>query len=209
MLFVVAGLLLGCQAESATHQAVKGAAMMAPVPGSGVLLVTGPIDESFSARLQKILARHPAVDTIEIESGGGWVGQVSRAAGLLNAKRIAVRVRGHCASACAVLWAAANRRELIEGARIGLHDSRYVEKRTPPRILEGALERRRQQLTAFEYRALKHAGFSDALIRRGNTTSPDDVLWLTSAQLGREGVRFSLRHGSYARAGAVPVHGAN
>ena len=153
--------------------------------GLDLVVATGPIDAGFSERLRFALDSNAAARVLEVESLGGLSDQAYKAAQLLNDRSIKVRVRGRCASACALMWASSNNRVLVEGARIGLHSSRT--EREPPRLLRGAVQRYSSRLAEA---ALSNAGFSDELIKRALNTPPDSMLWLDVEAVGDAGAVF-------------------
>lgn len=162
-------------------------AVMGTRPNLSFALVTGWIDRDFSRRLEHLLANNPQVKYIQIESPGGHVSEAYEAADVINRRRLEVRVLGRCASACALLWAAATNRSLVDGARIGLHAGTFAKE--PPRILRGVAERyhvRRKE------EVLGQAGFPPSLIAKGLATPNASMLWIASPELGSAGVRFRL-----------------
>ena len=162
-------------------------ALIKPANRIGQVLVVGTIDRDFSARLGTALDSSPSLHTVVIDSSGGLESQAYQATRLLNSRGIAVRVIGRCASACALLWAGANKRELRRGALIGLHASRPA--RQLPAAVESFAKERRERLATG---ALRHAGFPDDLITRGLSVSHESVLWVDAEELRSAGVRFVL-----------------
>ena len=175
-------LLLATSPWSAEHPAAMSAR-----PNQPVAMVTGQIDGDFSDRLARLLDANPQVRAVEIESLGGLSTQAYQAAQALNQRSVAVRVRGRCASACAYLWASADSRALVDGARIGLHAPRPAKE--PPRLLRSLVKRRNSRL---EYEALSGAGFPDNLIAKARSTPPESMLWLTPEELREAGVEFQV-----------------
>ena len=150
-------------------------------------MVFGRIVPGFEEELRQAIAEHPRLKRVAIESSGGLMLEAKRTAELLNEHGIAIRVAGKCASACALLWAASDRRELMPKARIGLHAGLPV-KRTPEPI-ENMLSLARHKISND---MLRHAGFSEALIKMGNQVPNDSILWLTPSELSSGGVKFTL-----------------
>ena len=162
-------------------------ALIRPAPQIGQVVVVGTIDDQFTNRLVAALDTSRALHTVVIESNGGLQSQARQAAKQLNRRGLTIRVIGRCASACALLWAATDKRELRVGATIGLHASRPL--RELPSLVEEYATDRRARMTA---ESLRHAGFSEALIARGLATPYSSVLWLTPVELRAAGVRFFL-----------------
>lgn len=162
-------------------------AYMAARPNLPFALVTGWIDRDFSRRLEQLLVNNPQVEYVQIESLGGHLSQAYEAAEIVNQRRIEIRVLGRCASACAVLWASADNRSLVQGARIGLHAGAFAKE--PLRILRGVAARHHVRRKT---EVLEQAGFPPSLIARGLATPNDSMLWISSPELGSAGVRFRL-----------------
>lgn len=162
-------------------------AVMGTRPNLSFAFVTGWIDRDFSRRLEHLLASNPQVKYIQIESLGGHLSEAYKAAELANRRAVEIRVLGRCASACAVFWAAAESRSLVEGARIGLHAGTFAKEPLP--FLRDVAERhhvRRQT------KVLEQAGFPPGLIAKGLATPNHSILWISSPELTSAGVRFRL-----------------
>ena len=162
-------------------------ALIRPAPQIGQVLVIGTIDRSFSKRMEAALDTSPLLRTVMIESGGGLDSQAYRTTRLLNARGITVRVIGKCASACALLWAGADNRQLRRGALIGLHAVRPAYQL--PDVVESYAHHRRIRLATD---ALRSAGFPRELVARGLAVPHDEVLWLDVEELRSAGVQFRL-----------------
>ena len=160
---------------------------IAPIEPRGHFMVLGQITNGFEDELRLKIAQNPKLKRIYIESPGGLILEASRAARLLNEHGISVRVAGKCASACVHLWAAVDRRELTNSARLGLHAGR--PKKEAPGQLEKLAAPARQKIADD---MLRHAGFSDLLIAKARQAPNDSILWLTPAELSAAGVRFTL-----------------
>lgn len=153
----------------------------------GQFMVFGRIYDGFEAAMRQAIARNPQLKRVYIESPGGLTLEARRTARLLNEHGMSIRVGGKCASACAGLWAATDRRELTASARLGLHALRA--KKRAPGVLEDIASMAREKIADD---MLRHAGFSEGLIARGNRIPHSSVLWLTPAELADDGVRFVL-----------------
>jgi hypothetical protein len=58
-----------------------------------------------------------------------------------------------------------------------------------PGLLEYIISPARQKISDD---MLRHAGFPEALIRKGNQTPHNSILWLTPSELSSSGVKFTL-----------------
>ncbi len=180
-LVLLLGLLLTSPAMSQAEFKIFGAEPL------GQFMVFGRITDGFESEMRKAIAKYPKLKRIEIESLGGLTLEANRTAKLLNKHDITIRVSGRCASACVGLWAATNHRELAANARIGMHAGLPV--RNAPGALEYAASYYRQKINA---EMLRHAGFSDHLIAKGNEIPHSTILWLTPSELAADGVKFTL-----------------
>lgn len=173
------------------------------VPAQNAILVVGAIDSSFDTDLLTALEKYPNSKLLIIHSEGGLRARAIRASEILNDQRVAVRVFGSCASACALLWASSNAREMSSGSRIGLHRNRVAG--FLPNFIEDLIARGNDDEDDV---VLRRAGFSDRLLSLRDRTPASDVTWIPSDVLAREGVKFRL-----VRAGSTgslkPFQGQN
>ena len=158
-----------------------------PAPSIGQFMVFGKISDGFEQQMRSAIDQNPKIRLVVIESPGGLSLEAKRTAKLLNEHHISIRAGGRCASACALLWAATDSRQLSPTSRIGLHSGRA--KKVAPALLEGAASRAR---TNISNDMLRRAGFSERLIARGNSVPVSEVLWLTPSDLAEDGVKFTL-----------------
>ena len=183
---VAAGVL--SLAAIAAQAAPWTTARVAPRPEARALVVRGAIGAGFAEAVRAGLDAQPATRVLVVHSHGGRLGEARDAAALLNARGVAVRIDGRCASACALLWALADAREMTVGSRLGLHRSswpvalpvairRWAEARSDDRIAQ----------------SLRAAGFSRRLVARGRRTPPAAMHWVDALSLKREDVAFVLR----------------
>lgn len=101
----------------------------APVPGFTLelaadgqsLLLTGSVDHGLTAALRNLLAHHPQITRITLESNGGNIYEARGAVNAVRAHGLNTHVAGHCASACALIFIAGQERELAPGAQLGFH----------------------------------------------------------------------------------------
>lgn len=163
--------------------------------------VRGPIGPRFEPQLRAMLDAHPDAQRVVVQSPGGMRRQALRAAALLNERGLPVRIAGRCASACALLWAAVDVREMTAGSRLGLHRSKLVG----PLVFPDAIA---QQINAHNDRetdeVLRKAGFPERVVAAGSATPPSSMSWFAADELRREGVPFVL-HEAAARAPAPSI----
>ncbi|MCH8465493.1 MAG: hypothetical protein LAT78_02805 [Roseinatronobacter sp.] len=81
----------------------------------------GLVDFGLTAALRDLVAAYPDVRRIVLDSDGGYIAEARGAVAILQAGGIATHVAGHCASACALIFAGGAQRSLAPSARLGLH----------------------------------------------------------------------------------------
>jgi hypothetical protein len=181
------GLGFACMLAIAGQARAAESFEITPVPQAHALHVTGSIEPGFSQQVQAALAAHPDTRVLIVRSRGGLLHEARLLAAVLNAHGIAIRAEGRCASACAVLWAATDARELTADARLGLHRSKWSVPL--PRVLRAMVERRNDRANV---RTFLDAGFSPALALRAAQTPSSSMYWVDASELRRERVAFAL-----------------
>ncbi len=81
----------------------------------------GRVDFGLTAALRDLVVQHPGIRRMTLESHGGVISEARGVVTVLRAHNIATHVAGHCASACALIFAGGAARTLAEGGQIGLH----------------------------------------------------------------------------------------
>jgi len=182
------GLGFACVLAIAGPACAAGGFEIAPVPQAHALRVTGSIEAGFSQRVEAALVSHPDTRVLIVRSRGGLLHEARMLAAVLNAHGIAIRAEGRCASACAVLWAATDAREMTADARLGLHRSKWSVRL--PRPLRALVERRSDRANV---RTFLDAGFSPALASRAARTPSNSMYWVDASELERERVAFAMQ----------------
>lgn len=178
---------LGLACALLAGPACAGGARITAEPEAHALRVTGTIGRGFADRVQAALAAHPDTRVLIVRSRGGQLVEARKAAALLNARGIVIRADGRCASACAVLWAATNTREMTMDSRLGLHRSKWPVPLPAP--LRAWAEKRSDRANV---RTFLDAGFSPALAARAAQTPSSTMYWIGALELKRERVAFVL-----------------
>ncbi|AXK71320.1 hypothetical protein DWG18_02800 [Lysobacter sp. TY2-98] len=159
------------------------------VPAQHALLVTGVIGNRFESDIRAALDRNPDTQRLIVNGPGGMRAQALRVAELANRRGLAVRVSGRCASACALMWAAANTREMTFDSGLGLHRSALDPSLALPDVV-------RQKLMAHNDRqtddVLRRAGFPERVIAVGASTPSSAMSWFSPYELKTGGVPFQL-----------------
>jgi hypothetical protein len=81
----------------------------------------GRVDFGLTAAMRDIMRQHPGIRRMTLDSHGGYIAEARGVVTVLSAHRIATHVEGHCASACALIFAGGAARSMGPEARIGLH----------------------------------------------------------------------------------------
>jgi hypothetical protein len=166
-------------------------ARIASVPSGHALRVDGRFGPDLAARVRERLDRQPDTRVLLVSSPGGLRWQALQLAELVNARGITVRIAGRCASACALLWAAADAREMTAGSRLGLHRSRLGTPWPLPSVVRELIVAWNDRKTE---RVLRSAGFPEPVIEQRSRTPPTAMSWFAAAELLLQGVPFTL-HG--------------
>lgn len=91
------------------------------VSPDGAVLLSGEIDWAMLSALRAALEGHADIRVVELNSDGGLVYAARAIAGVVDEQRLDTRVRETCNSACTLIFAAGDRRALLEGGRLGFH----------------------------------------------------------------------------------------
>jgi hypothetical protein len=142
------------------------------------VLVRGSIGHRFSSDLAGMLHEHADASAIVIDSPGGLVDEAFKAADTIKQAQLPLRADGICASACALMWAAVPRREMMASSRIGLHQNRLIGD-VPVELTVGASRQMEEESTD----ALTSAGFTDEMLRRRAATPPAKMYWLNAVDI--------------------------
>ena len=85
------------------------------------LRFSGTVDFGLTAALREVVAAHPQIKRMILDSNGGYIAEARGVVTVLRAHGIATHVDDHCASACALIFAGGAQRTLGPNARLGLH----------------------------------------------------------------------------------------
>ena len=163
------------------------------LPTDRSIRIEGAIGPRFDADVRAALEAHPDARAIVITSPGGMRAPAKRVAELANARGLTVRVSGRCASACALLWAAAHRREMTYDSGLGLHRSGLDPSLGLPDVLRRRIMARNDRQTDD---VLRQAGFPERVIAAGAATPADSMSWFSPYELQTGGVPFVLLDGT-------------
>ncbi len=85
------------------------------------LVFSGTVDFGLTEALERLLALHPGVQRVTLDSNGGSIYEARGAVRVLREHGLATHVDGHCASACALVFVGGGLRSLGPQARLGFH----------------------------------------------------------------------------------------
>ncbi len=193
--------------QKSTTLAAIGEARMSVQEQGNALRIEGGVGRNFANDLKAALDSAPSVRRIDITSGGGYAVTGLEAARIVRRNNLTVRVRGHCASICVALWAAAAQRQMEPDAVIGLHQRNAQCDALPSPARE---ECHYQDQFATEHDSsysawLQAAGFNQRLLDLQSRTASEDIAVLAAPQLWDNGVDFSVVDGNGTRMGRAEV----
>lgn len=108
-------------------------------------------------------------------------------------KTLAANLRSldaHCTSACVTALIGAKTRQIVPGARLGVHATRYVMTYRDGRIVEGlTVSAAGQAMLAKRLRSyVRDMGIGDALLRLANDTPHTELRYLSRDEIARFGI---------------------
>ncbi|HZX81775.1 MAG TPA: hypothetical protein VFE72_12580 [Lysobacter sp.] len=163
------------------------------LPAEQAIRIEGALGPRLDADVRTALATHPDARRLVITSPGGMRAPAMRVAELANAHGLVVRIAGRCASACALLWAAAERREMTYDSGLGLHRSALDPSLALPDVLRRRIMARNDRQTDD---VLRQAGFPERVIAAGAATPAESMSWFSPYELRTGGVPFVLLDGA-------------
>lgn len=184
-----------------------GDASVSAMAGDSVLYVSGVIGPNFERDVATAIALQRGIRRIVIDSPGGLRAQALRVGALAERLGIAVRIDGQCASACVLLWATADRREITAGSRIGLHRSSLADDLPIDAATRERLMRRNDDETIA---VLRDARFPAPIVHAAASTPAHAMTWFDASELAALGAPFAAvaaaRHAPQASDGTSPAH---
>lgn len=182
LLYVLYMVLLNQRIER--RQAELSSARVSYDPAGSRLGISGRLRPDTGLLVREAFAQDPGIRRVTLRSQGGATVVARHLAEFLAERGVTVRVDGHCASACVIVWAGAVRREARLGARIGLHQTHLGRGDRGPRFVRKRLDASRTHYDE----VLRVAGFPEAVIERGGRTPPADMYWVSVLALAEQGV---------------------
>jgi hypothetical protein len=180
LLGIVLALGISAPAFSANIKSIPGKA------GSAIIMVSGGIGsgdgEAFIGALRKAEASGKSIESVQLNSAGGNLGEGAKLATVIKLARLSTVVPpgAVCASACFLAFAAGEQKFAGDGALIGVHKA--ADK-------SGAETKQSSAATALMAQFAKELGVPSAIISRMVTTPPTQIVWLDPRELHSMGVR--------------------
>lgn len=201
LLVALALLAAGGPARAMQFKLIAGPDDQTTLVARGMIL---PGDFSQLIGFLDTLAKAQRMALLVVDSPGGLVHEAGKMAVTIHniGLPVAVARGGICASACTLLFAAAPRRLVGEGARIGVHRA----------SLYGTENRDSRYATDGIAVHFENYGVPESIIEKVRATPPDGIAWLNEADLLamhatiyglRDGARFAAETGRSS--GQYPV----
>lgn len=139
----------------------------------------GQLDIGIVAAVAELLAKHPQVSGIILDSGGGQIYQGRGLARLIRENKLTTYSLNKCASACTTAFIAGTTRTLSDQAKLGFHQ--YKNETVLPLIdIEAEQNKDRAWFRA--------QGISPAFLRKMFDRPPDKMWWPEVDELLNAGV---------------------
>ncbi len=90
-------------------------------PDGRRLRLMGPVGQGDAARVLRLLQDAPQAGLVELQSPGGRIGEALRIAEAVRSRAAQTRAVGPCDNACVLIFLAGSGRQVMPGARLGLH----------------------------------------------------------------------------------------
>jgi hypothetical protein len=150
-----------------------------------VIQLSGRIDQgdsdTFVTLLQKAIAANQLIDSVQLNSTGGMVGEGAKIAAMIRTAKLSTQVGegAICASACFLVFAAGEKRFAASGAFIGVHKASEKNGRESSQSAAATLA-----MAGFA----RELGVPSAITAKMMATPPARIQWLDSRDLKAMGV---------------------
>ncbi len=160
---------------------------LSPAPDTRIVLMadgktirlSGGINEGAAQQLRQSLDTTPDVQTVILNSPGGWIKEGEKIAQLIQAHQLNTYVETECASACTIAFLAGRDRAADPDARIGFHALKFVGSGSN----RPGADEQRATLAAYE-----HARLPRAFMEKIGATPTNEMWYPTHAELLLAGV---------------------
>jgi hypothetical protein len=137
------------------------------------VVIAGGMNDGLADSLEETLQNAPGVETVVLDSGGGWQHEAEHVAAVIAKRKLATYVENNCYSACTLAFLGGVTRELGPQGTLGFHRARTTGV-AGDRDASDKYETRR---------ALQAAGLPRAFVERVVQTSPQRAWLPTGRQL--------------------------
>jgi hypothetical protein len=203
-LFILLAMVLVGPAAAARLQLVPGRG------GHAIVQLSGRIEpgdsDAFTKLLQKAYTANQVIDSVQLNSTGGIIGEGARIAAVIRTARLSTHVveGALCASACFLVFAAGYERFAATGALIGVHKASEKGGRETSQSLAAS-----QAMANFAM----ELGVPSAITAKMMATPSTRIDWLDPRDLKLMGVAVGSKPAPASRVAAVEtppeeVHGA-
>ncbi len=144
-----------------------------------LLHLRGPFEIGITSKVKHLLATHPTISGIILDSGGGQIYEGRGLAYLILENSLDTYSLGICASSCTTAFVAGNQRTLGSGARLGFHQ--YKNYVVLPVI--DIDEQHAKDMALFEQQ-----GISSEFLQKIFHRPPDDMWWPSTDELIASGI---------------------
>jgi len=96
--------------------------------------IAGEFELGLRRHLEAVLDANPNVETVALDSDGGYVTQGRAVAKLIEARRLDTTVHNTCKSACAIAFVGGVTRRISRAGRLGFHQYRYAARTAHPNL---------------------------------------------------------------------------
>lgn len=157
----------GFVAPSTATEEAEVPARLDLASGDRELRLTGDLTEGLAERVEALLATHPQVERLILDSDGGLVEEAVALGRIVRSRHLATHVPDACASACTLVFLQGRERTLGPEGRLGFHAPYEVGEDGVQHAVDPGPERE-------AYRA---AGVPDAFVAEVMRVAPAD-LWI-------------------------------
>ena len=166
----VAAVVGACIASNASAMEVR----VLPGPETSFVVAVGEVAPGDASQIREAVRSQPGKQVgLLVSSPGGSVREAAEVADMVKRWRLPVFVGRECVSACFLILAASPERMASRDARIGVHSaSRF-----------GAEDVNALAVTTAMARAVADYGVPPSIVGRMVATRPDEVAWLSAAEL--------------------------
>lgn len=166
-------------------------------PDGTTLFLVGKIEETTFPRFMQVLRANPRVTTVVLSSSGGMTTPGYLIGNAVRTRNLVTRVEHECSSSCTQIFAAGRERVLGPDAKLGFHQTYWVNMQTgetqgtdytddadlAQTIRGGDRFAVMQNADERAVRALRRAGVSEAFIAHVLRTPPEEMWYPETAEL--------------------------